>query len=105
MPHTAGCRLKRRSLSKLRRHRLISASGWRQAVIAGDVEVVTSLVETALAEGLTPLEISNEGLLPGLEEVGRRFEKNQLFLPQVMRSAETMQTRFSRLKAELNGLG
>jgi 5-methyltetrahydrofolate--homocysteine methyltransferase len=75
------------------------------AVIAGDVEVVTSLVDAALSEGLTPMEISNEGLLPGLEEVGRRFEKNQLFLPQVMRSAETMQTAFTRLKAELNGLG
>jgi len=76
-----------------------------QAVIGGDVDQVTSLVETALSEGLTPMEISNEGLLPGLEEVGRRFEKNQVFLPQVMRSAETMQTAFTRLKAELNGLG
>lgn len=76
-----------------------------QAVISGDVEVVTSLVETALSEGLSPMQISNEGLLPGLEEVGRRFEKNQVFLPQVMRSAETMQTAFKRLKAELHGLG
>lgn len=76
-----------------------------QAVIVGDVEVVTSLVDMALADGLTPLQISNEGLLPGLEEVGRRFEKNQVFLPQVMRSAETMQTAFTRLKTELHGLG
>ncbi len=76
-----------------------------QAVIAGDVEGVTPLVESALADGFTPMQISNEGLLPGLEEVGRRFEKNLLFLPQVMRSAETMQTAFTRLKAELHGLG
>jgi len=76
-----------------------------QSVVAGDVDLVTSLVEMALSEGLTPMQISNEGLLPGLEEVGRRFEKNQVFLPQVMRSAETMQTAFTRLKAELNGLG
>jgi len=79
------------------RHRL------GQAVIAGDVEVVRSLVEAALSEGLTPMQISNEGLLPGLEEVGRRFEKNLVFLPQVMRSAETMQTAFARLKEELHG--
>lgn len=75
-----------------------------QAVIAGDVEGITLLVETALAEGLVPMQISNEGLLPGLEEVGRRFEKNQVFLPQVMRSAEAMQTAFTRLKAELKGV-
>lgn len=74
-----------------------------QAVIAGDVEGVTPLVETALAEGMTPMQISNEGLLPGLEEVGRRFDKNIVFLPQVMRSAETMQTAFARLKQELKG--
>jgi len=74
-----------------------------QAVIAGDVEGVAPLVEAAIAERLTPMQISNEGLLPGLEEVGRRFEKNLVFLPQVMRSAETMQTAFARLKQELKG--
>ncbi|HXC93568.1 MAG TPA: cobalamin-dependent protein, partial [Geobacteraceae bacterium] len=74
-----------------------------RAVIAGDVEGVRALVDKALAEGLTPMQVSSEGLLPGLEEVGRRFEKNQVFLPQVMRSAETMQTAFARLKEELKG--
>ncbi len=51
------------------------------------------------------MQISNEGLLPGLEEVGRRFGKKQIFLPQVMLSAETMQTAFGRLKQELKEAG
>jgi 5-methyltetrahydrofolate--homocysteine methyltransferase len=72
-----------------------------QAVIDGDREGIIPLVEQSLREGLTPLQISNEGLLPGLEEVGRRFQKNQFFLPQVMLSAETMQAAFSRLKEEM----
>jgi 5-methyltetrahydrofolate--homocysteine methyltransferase len=72
-----------------------------RAVIDGDRENIVSLVEKALQEGIPPLEISNEGLLPGLEEVGRRFEKNQVFLPQVMLSAETMQTAFARLKRDM----
>jgi 5-methyltetrahydrofolate--homocysteine methyltransferase len=70
------------------------------AIIEGDVEGIVSLVETALTEGLSSSQVSNEGLLPGLEEVGRRFGKNQIFLPQVMLSAETMQTAFARLKQE-----
>lgn len=74
-----------------------------KAVIDGDMENIGSLVETALQEGMTPLEISNSGLLPGLEEVGRRFEKNLVFLPQVMLSADTMQTAFVRLKREMSG--
>ncbi|NMC74391.1 MAG: dihydropteroate synthase [Geobacteraceae bacterium] len=72
-----------------------------QAVIDGDRENIILLVEQAVREGLSPLQISNEGLLPGLEEVGRRFGKNQMFLPQVMVSAETMQAAFSRLKEEM----
>jgi 5-methyltetrahydrofolate--homocysteine methyltransferase len=73
------------------------------AVINGDTENIVPLVEEALREGLSPLEVSNEGLVPGLEEVGRRFEKNIFFLPQVMSSAETMQSAFARLKVEMKG--
>ena len=74
-----------------------------RAVIDGDRESVVGLVEEALREGLSPLLVSNEGLLPGLEEVGRRFAQNRVFLPQVMQSAETMQAAFARLKQELRG--
>lgn len=74
-----------------------------RAIINGDREGVVPLIEQALGEGLSPMQVSNEGLLPGLEEVGRRFEKNIVFLPQVMQSAETMQAGFGRLKQELSG--
>lgn len=74
-----------------------------RAVITGDGEGIVSLVEEALSQGLEPLQVSNEGLLPGLEEVGRRFEKNQVFLPQVMQSAEAMQAAFARLKQDMAG--
>lgn len=76
-----------------------------KAIIEGDKDGVVPLVEQALGEGLEALQISNEGLLPGLEEVGRRFGKNQIFLPQVMLSAETMQAGFNRLKETIRGQG
>jgi 5-methyltetrahydrofolate--homocysteine methyltransferase len=76
-----------------------------KAVIDGDLENVVGLVEGALAEGLTPMQISSEALLLGLEEVGRRFESGAFFLPQVMLSAETMKAAFARLKQELSGGG
>ena len=74
-----------------------------QAVIGGDRDGIVALVEQALAEGFAPLEISSHGFLPGLEEVGRRFERNIFFLPQVMQSADTMQAGFARLKVEMHG--
>ena len=73
------------------------------AVIAGDSEGVVPLVDEALAAGLAAMTVSNEGLLPGLEEVGRRFGSGRIFLPQVMQSAETMQAAFARLKEMMAG--
>jgi len=74
-----------------------------RAVINGERDSIVALVEEAFSQGLTPMQVSSEGFLPGLEEVGRRFEKNIFFLPQVMQSADTMQTGFARLKEEMKG--
>ena len=75
----------------------------RQGIINGDEENITALVEEALKEGWEPLKISNEALVPGLEEVGRLFSSNRYYLPQVMLSAETMKKAFARLKVEMKG--
>jgi len=72
----------------------------KYAIIDGDRENIKGLVEEALAEGLGAMEISNEGLIRGLNEVGRLFASNRYFLPQVMLSAETMKSAFARLKKE-----
>jgi 5-methyltetrahydrofolate--homocysteine methyltransferase len=72
-----------------------------RGIIQGEKDEIVTLVEKALAEGHELMTISNEGLLPGLEEVGRRFGANKIFLPQVLLSAETMQTAFTRLKQEM----
>jgi 5-methyltetrahydrofolate--homocysteine methyltransferase len=73
------------------------------AIVGGDSEGIVALVQDALQEGMNVMAISNEGLLPGLEEVGRRFSDNRIFLPQVMRSAETMQNAFGYLKENFAG--
>jgi 5-methyltetrahydrofolate--homocysteine methyltransferase len=73
------------------------------AVVKGDEENIIPLVEEAIGEGLDPIQISNEGLIPGLDEVGRLFACNRYYLPQVILSAETMKNGFNRLKQELKG--
>ena len=75
----------------------------KQGIINGDEENITALVEEALKQGWEPLKISNEALVPGLEEVGKLFASNRYYLPQVMLSAETMKKAFARLKAEMKG--
>ena len=73
------------------------------AIVAGDSEGIVPLVKAAMQEGLSAMAVSNEGLLPGLEEVGRRFADNRIFLPQVMQSAATMQAAFGYLKENFAG--
>ena len=75
----------------------------KSGIINGDEENIAALVEEALKEGWEPLKISNEALVPGLEEVGRLFASNRYYLPQVMLSAETMKKAFARLKVEMKG--
>ncbi len=80
-----------------------TAGRLKRAVIEGDEENIVTLVEGALKEGWDPLKVSNEALVPGLEEVGRLFSCNKYYLPQVMLSAETMKKAFARLKEEMQG--
>ncbi|HBG45807.1 MAG TPA: 5-methyltetrahydrofolate--homocysteine methyltransferase [Deltaproteobacteria bacterium] len=75
----------------------------KKAVVHGDEENIVGLVEEALKEGWEPMKISNEALVPGLEEVGRLFASNRYYLPQVMLSADTMKKAFARLKKEIHG--
>ena len=69
-----------------------------EAVIMGRKEDILALVDAALAAGDEPFAIVNKRLIPAIGEVGRKYEAKEYFLPQLLRSAETMQTAFSRLK-------
>lgn len=48
------------------------------------------------------LEIVNEYLIPALDEVGDKYEKGEIFLPQLIQSAETVKNAFNVLKAEIS---
>jgi len=72
------------------------------AVLYGDKELAREKAQELLEE-MEPLDISNAILIPAMEEVGRRFESNQYFLPQVMASASAMQMAFSVLKKAMKG--
>ncbi len=67
----------------------------RDAVILGRREEVVSLVEAALAGGADPFALVSEELIPAITEVGGKYERKEYFLPQLIRSAETMQTAFA----------
>ena len=44
----------------------------------------------AVADGIQPLTILNEGLMPGMDIIGERFKKNDIFIPEVLIAARAM---------------
>jgi 5-methyltetrahydrofolate--homocysteine methyltransferase len=59
-------------------------------VIEGNLNEVPDLLQNALAEGLEPIKILENGLIVGMNEVGKRFKRGSMFVPEVLRSARTM---------------
>lgn len=71
------------------------------AVITGNKENIISLIEEELKKGTEAFNIINEKLIPALNIVGEKYEAKEYFLPQLLRSAETMQQAFKFLKPML----
>jgi len=64
----------------------------------GNSKAVNMLVEQAVAEGLSPLQILNDGLLVGMGVIGTKFKNNEVFVPQVLMSARAMNTGVTVIK-------
>jgi corrinoid protein of di/trimethylamine methyltransferase len=56
----------------------------RRAIIKGDDKSSPQACSEALKDGLDPLTILNDGLMAGADVVGKKFEKGEYFLPQLM---------------------
>lgn len=68
------------------------------AVIKGDAEKVYNLTKQALSEDIKVDDIINNGLIAGMDVIGERFKKNEIFIPEVMISAHAMHTGMEILK-------
>ncbi|NOZ50924.1 MAG: cobalamin-binding protein [Chloroflexi bacterium] len=75
------------------------------AVIAGDAENSVKLVHRALDKGMDPKDILDNGLVPGMDEVGIRFRRGDMFVPEVLMSADTMSAGLDILRPLLAAAG
>jgi len=80
-------------------------SAMRQSIIDGAPDTASSLAQDAVAAGVAPLDAINQGYVPGMREVGEQFAKGQMFLPDMMASAEAMRAAMSVLDPQLKRLG
>jgi methanogenic corrinoid protein MtbC1 len=61
-------------------------------------EGADELTKKALAQGLEPGKILNEGMVAGMERVGKKFSENKVFVPQMLMSAKAMSTAMQHIK-------
>ncbi len=74
------------------------ASMLYKAVLNGDPDGAVSLAKQLIDSGEQPLELINRVMIPAIEEVGRRYDKGEYFLPQLMMGADAMRAAFRLLK-------
>jgi corrinoid protein of di/trimethylamine methyltransferase len=68
------------------------------AVLNGDQERCAAAAENSLSAGIPPLTAIEQGLTPGIREVGDRFGRLELFLPEMVLSAKAMQAAVAILE-------
>lgn len=69
-----------------------------QALLDGNPDEVGSLTRKALDENIDVSIILNEGLIGGMDVVGKKFREGEVFLPEVISSADAMKKGISILK-------
>ena len=75
----------------------------KQAVIEGEPEDAEMFAKQALDKKLDPLECINQGLMPGIKEVGELFSKGDYFLPELIIGADAMKAALDVLEPALTG--
>ena len=80
---------------------LSTAEKISRSIMEGDRDNITELLDLSMSEGVKPGDIVDNCLIPAITEVGRFYEQGVYFLPQLIQSAEAMQTAFGYLSPHL----
>jgi len=72
-----------------------------KSIIDADKARAEELAKSAIAAGMDPLEVINEGFSVGIAKVGDLFGRGELFLPELILSAEAMKVAADILNAAL----
>ena len=61
-----------------------------EAVLWGEEDEAAEIAQTALDNGVNPKEIIKDGMSPGVQEAGEKFNEGEFFLPELMLAGEAM---------------
>jgi trimethylamine corrinoid protein len=72
------------------------------AVLSFDVDVAKAVAQEALAAGLNPLTALEKGLKVGIDRVGEKFARDELFLPHLLMAADALKAAVSVLETGIS---
>jgi 5-methyltetrahydrofolate--homocysteine methyltransferase len=75
------------------------------AIIHGDAKGAVATTRDALAENVAPMELISEYMVPAMDEVGRLFECEEYFIPELLLSARAMKASMDLLRPLLAAAG
>jgi 5-methyltetrahydrofolate--homocysteine methyltransferase len=76
-------------------------SSMKEHVLAFNEQALLETIEKALDQGVAPAEIISDGLSPGLEIIGHKFENGEYFLPELMLSGNIMKNALDKIRPHM----
>ena len=76
-----------------------------EAILNGDAKTAAALAQAALAQNMPVLELIQTAMVPAMDEVGRRFECQDYFVPELLLSARAMKAALEPLRPLLAASG
>jgi 5-methyltetrahydrofolate--homocysteine methyltransferase len=77
----------------------------KNAVITGQRDAVTEIVKSAIAAGENPNDLLDKAMIPAMREIGDRFSRNEVYVPELLIAARAMQSGLTLLEPLLASSG
>jgi 5-methyltetrahydrofolate--homocysteine methyltransferase len=84
---------------------MVDLKALSESIIKGDQGKAVAMTKEALAEGLSPKSILNDGLIAGMNVIGTRFKSNEIYIPEVLIAARAMKMAMEVLAPKLAEAG
>jgi len=84
---------------------MVDLKALADAIIKGDQNAAVEITKAALEGGTEAESVLNDGLIAGMDVVGARFKKNEVYIPEVLISARAMKMAMEILEPELAKAG
>ena len=74
----------------------------KKSVLEGDDEIAQELAHKALEQGLEPMMIVNQGIIPGIQEAGELWKRNEYFHTDIILCAEAFRLAMEIIEPKLS---